>query len=88
VIQEPHLGGLGPLGKSSHEKNRKEQILTEHDTRISNYVIEQSVYQLQTPRNSKSQINLTVENSTYKDVPVLNLFRISDATAVRLSAEG
>lgn len=88
MIQEPHVGGLGPLGKSSHEKNKKEQILTEQDVRISNYVVQQTTYQLQTPRNSEIQINLTVENSTYKDVPILDLFHISDATAVRQSAEG
>ena len=48
----------------------------------------QSVYYLQEARNSNIQINLSLDKGIYKDVPVLDLFRISDPTVVRQSAEG
>lgn len=50
VIEEPHVGGLGPLGMSSHEKKKKIKILMLYE--ISSYVGGQSVYHLQGAGNS------------------------------------
>jgi hypothetical protein len=50
---------------------------------ISSYVDGQSVYHLQEARNKNIQINLSLD----KDVPVLDLFHVSDPIAVRQSAE-
>jgi hypothetical protein len=54
---------------------------------ISSYVDGQNVYHLQGARNSNIQINLNLDKGIHKDVPVLDLFRISDPTVVRQSAE-
>jgi len=54
---------------------------------IYSYVDGQSVYHLQGARNCNIQINLSLDTSIYKDVPVLDLFRFSYPTAVRQRAE-
>jgi hypothetical protein len=54
---------------------------------IPSYVDGQSVYHLQGAGDSNIQINLSLDKCIYKDVPLLDLFRISDPTVVRQSAE-
>ena len=55
---------------------------------ISSYVGGQSVDHLQRAQSSNIQINLSLEKGICKDVPVLDVFRTSDPSAVRQSAEG